>query len=164
MVSFVLKTIITSFLAVLVIIALIFSYKSQKVKSSKLLVVNVLDDTLYSDCHIVNSLHVPFENVEDFIVNLARDTEVVFYCSNCQCTASGYAARKAREAGIGNAWAYEAGIAEWYQKGYPVNGPCKQSYLNKKIEEPEKSLAQDFDMTTEELARKMQVESEKKAR
>ena len=153
-----LKTIITGLLAALLIVVMFFVYKKQRVQKSEFLVVNVLDKSMYDDCHIADSIHVPFDEIEDFIEELPKDSKVVFYCSNYQCTASGYAARKARELGIKNSWAYEAGMAEWYQKGYPVVGPCTREYLKKSVQMLENQHDdENIELSTEELAQKMQV-------
>ncbi len=95
----------------------------------KLLVINVLDQELYNDCHIVGSINVPFDQLEDFAQKTNKTTPIVLYCSNYRCTASGIGARMLKNLGFSNVSIYEGGTAEWYQKKLPVQGPCKQAYL-----------------------------------
>lgn len=123
-------------------------------KKTGLLVVNVLSEQLYDDCHIKGSVNVPFQELDSLIKNLDRDAHVVFYCSNYMCTSSGYAGKRLKDLGFEHVWVYEGGTAEWYQMGLPVEGPCTQSYLRK----PMDPIAQDVDvpvLTAQELACKM---------
>lgn len=110
----------------------------------RLMVVNVLDVEQYKDCHIKDSINVPFEQLESFAKRLDRETELVFYCSNYMCAASGKAAQLFQQKGFTRVWAYEAGMAEWYSKNLPVEGPCKSAYLNMKNEPIELEGRRDF--------------------
>jgi rhodanese-related sulfurtransferase len=128
-------------------------------KKEGLFLVNVLDAEYYNDCHIKapNSIQVSLENLDAFAATLdPQKSEVVFYCSNYMCTASGFAAKSFVDKGFEHVWAYEAGIADWYQKGLPVEGPCEKPYLKKKNEkiELEESLEIRI-LSTDELADKV---------
>lgn len=123
--------------------------------NAKLLVVNVLDKAEYDDCHIKGSINVPFDEVEQFAKGLNKETELVFYCSNYWCTGSGHAATQATELGFTKVWAYEAGMAQWYQEGLPVEGQAKAAYLTKKIEKPAKESPVK-EISTQELKEKME--------
>lgn len=113
-------------------------------KREQIVVINVLDKPLYDDCHIKGSINVPFDYFSDLQaleqylaqqyphVRLTRETPVVVYCTNHMCTASGDAAKMLKEWGFGKVWAYEAGMAEWYQKGLPIEGSCEASYLKRR--------------------------------
>lgn len=125
-------------------------------KKTGLIVVNVLDKEYYDDCHIKGSIHVPYEKVADFAATVDHEAELVFYCSNYMCTASGAAAQELMDLGFKHVWAYEAGMAEWYQAELPVDGPCKKPYLLKKVMQPELEERKDISIiSTEDLARKM---------
>lgn len=121
---------------------------------SKLQVINVLELDQYQDCHIKGSIHVPFDQLEKYANGLNHETELVFYCSNYRCTASGYAAKLYNKLGFKKAYAYEAGMAEWYQMGLPVEGSCKANYLQIKME-PIPAEAGVQVITTEELKTKL---------
>lgn len=129
-------------------------------KKTGLIVVNVLDKEYYDDCHIKGSIHVAYEEIEKFAQTVEKDAEIVFYCSNYMCTASGAAAKELVDQGFKNVWAYEAGMAEWYQSELPVEGPCQKSYLLKKVMQPELEERKDISIiSTEDLARKMKFVS-----
>lgn len=130
-------------------------------KQRGLIVVNVLDKDFYDDCHIKGSIHVPYEDISSFAQTLDKNAEIVFYCSNYMCTASGSAAQELKSMGFEHVWAYEAGIAEWYQNGLPVEGSCAKAYLLKKVMQSELEERKDISIiSTEELARKMNFMSE----
>lgn len=104
-------------------------------EKAKFYLVNVLDKNSFDDCRIKGSVNVPFEDVEKFAHTLDKDAEVVFYCANYMCSASGASAEKLKQMGFEKVWAYEGGTAEWYQQGlkeaekFPIQGVCKASYL-----------------------------------
>lgn len=125
-------------------------------KKGGLVVVNVLDKELFDDCHITGSINIPLDQLEQNMDTIERDADLVFYCSNYQCTGSWYAAEKFSAHGFENVAAYEGGMAEWYQAGLPVEGKCLKAYLSKpshKIEDEEtSSIAL---ITKEQLVQKM---------
>lgn len=135
-------------------------------KKDGLVVVNVLDKELYDDCHIKDSINIPFEIIEEqaaAVIN--KNAEIVVYCSNYQCSTSEYAARKLSDQGFTNVSVYEGGTAEWFQEGLPVEGPHRQSYLVK----PSRQLPYEKNgvipvITVGDLAHKMGLQpSQKKA-
>lgn len=131
----------------------------QEQKKEGLFLVNVLDADYFNDCHIKapNSINISLEELDAFAATLnPQKAEVVFYCSNYMCTASGFAAKALTQKGFANVWAYEAGMADWYQKGLPVEGPCKKAYLDKKIEKIELEDSSEIRiLSTDELADKV---------
>lgn len=127
---------------------------NKKDNGKKLLVVNVLDKELYQDCHIKGSINIPFDGIDEGIKKYDINTEIVLYCTNYMCTTSDYVAQKMRENGFLHVVVYEAGMAEWYQKGLPVEGPAKSSYLLKQVDR-KNSSDEAHVVSTEELARKM---------
>lgn len=130
-----------------------FHNKSKdEVENQSLYVINVLGSKEFDDCSIVGSVNVPFENVTEFAKTLPKNAEVVVYCSNYMCAASGEAYRIFRNLGFEQVWAYEAGMAEWYQQGLPIKGACASAYLKSKIEKP----AED-DMLNEEASEAVRV-------
>jgi rhodanese-related sulfurtransferase len=130
-------------------------------KKKGIVVINVLDKEYFDDCHIKGSMHVPYEEVVAYVQrNVDKEqATVVVYCSNYMCTASGAAAEELKALGF-DVFAYEAGIAEWYQMGLPVEGSCKKPYLLKKVMHPELEERKDISIiSTEDLARKMNFAS-----
>lgn len=132
---------------------------------TKLRLVNVLDKPLYDDAHIkgtknVESICVPFMELEASVKNWDKTTPVVTYCANYQCTASGSAAKKLKELGFTDVWAYEGGTAEWYQLGkkdssYAIVGPAKQGYLEGAIKKPTQHEEGVQEITAAELQKKI---------
>ncbi len=50
----------------------------------------------------------------------AKDTPIVFYCSNVNCPASKAAAHQAHDAGYTNLYKYPGGIDDWKEKELPI--------------------------------------------
>lgn len=97
--------------------------------ASKFVVVNVLGPSEHQDAHISGSINVPLENLEKISQEWPKDTRIVVYCGNYMCTASGHAAKTLTGLGFKDVLAYEGGVAEWKQKGFPVEGPAQAGYL-----------------------------------
>lgn len=123
-----------------------------------LAVVNVLDKELFDDCTPKGSINVPMEQVDAFAEkNWDKEkTNIVVFCANYKCTASGAVAKQLLQKGYKHVWAFEGGTAEWKHKGYPTAGPCKSGYLNDfepfpGAEEPDVPV-----ITAEELKQKME--------
>ena len=122
-----------------------FSGSSEPVR---LRLVNVLDLATFKDAHIkggksVESVQVDFNDLEKNTAQWDKTVPVVVYCSNYFCTASGDAARKLQELGFLNVYAYEGGIAEWYQMSlknsiYQVEGKAEKPYLKIEVKKPHK--------------------------
>lgn len=131
-----------------------------------LIVVNVLDKEHYDDCHIKGSINIPFEEADKFVDGLDAKygaqkggVEIVVYCSNYMCSASSEVVKKLLSKGFTNAKAYEAGTAEWFNTGLPVEGVCQKVYLKRKMSAPSHNDNQGFVViTTQELAQKMGLE------
>jgi rhodanese-related sulfurtransferase len=136
-----------------VLLSLSACWRTQDAKKG-LLVVNVLDKELYQDCHIKGSTNIPFDRIDEYITKLDKSAEIVLYCTNYMCTTSDYVAKKLRDHGFDRVMVYEAGMAEWYQKGLPVEGPATSGYLAKRVE-PENTAGDVPVITTDELAHKM---------
>ncbi len=124
-----------------------------------LVVINVLDKQLFDDCHIKGSINIPVEEIAQCEQCVDKDADVVLYCSNYLCSSSGYAARKLQAAGFKNVAVYAGGTAEWFQKGLPVEGPHKSSYLTNVIEPVGNTQEEGVAVVTvDDLARKMGVQ------
>lgn len=149
--------------AVVFFILLFLSGCSCEKKKGKpeLLLINVLDTEYFNDCRIKGSINVPFEQFEDFAKKLDKDTHVVIYCSNYQCTASFLGARMLKQMGFKNVWAYEAGMAGWFQEKLPVEGFCKQSYLTMSNKPLDIEKESDIEIiSTQELQEKLKRTSQ----
>jgi len=121
----------------------------------QLLIINVLDPELFNDCHIDGSINVQFEQLESFASHLDHNTHVVIYCSNYKCTASLFGARLLKKMGFDHVWAYEAGMAGWFQQKLPSVGPAKQAYLTMENEPFEDESEKDLIISTQDLQKKL---------
>lgn len=97
--------------------------------AQSLRVINVVNADKYEDCKIPGSINVPLSELKDYAQSLDKFTPIVVYCANYKCTFSTQAWHILYALGFENVLAYEGGMAEWYQKGYPVEGACQMSYL-----------------------------------
>lgn len=133
--------------------------------SSKILVVNVLDASLYNDAHIAGSINVPLADLQNAAQKWDKEVPVVIYCSNYTCSASAGGARILQGLGFKNVSAYEGGMAQWYQLSredntYGVEGPTKEDYLSVKVTPPSHEAAQDVKIITAQELRE-QLRSDK---
>jgi rhodanese-related sulfurtransferase len=111
--------------------------KTVSEKAAPLYVVNVLSKDMYNDAHIKGSIHMDLDDLDMYADKWDKNTPVVFYCSNYQCSASGHAAKVFKKARFTHVYAYEGGAAEWSQLGYPMEGPQTEEvsgYLKQVIE------------------------------
>ncbi len=141
-------------IAVAAVVSLAFlsgcNFWSKKEKEPVVLVVNVLDRSLYDDCHIPGSVQVDFSKIMDEAKKWSKSTKIVIYCANYACSASASAVRGLRNDGY-DAYEYAAGMAGWYKAGYPVVGPAQSPYLEQ-ANEPHLESASDLPViSTEEL-------------
>lgn len=120
---------------------------------AKLLVINALSKKYYDDCHIKGSINVPLDKLEEYSKKLDKKTPIVVYCASYSCPISEKAWRILNTLGFTSVWAYEGGIAEWCQKGFPCAGSCQEEYLGRQ----EKLQKHDVEtITAEGLKKKME--------
>ena len=130
----------------------------------RLRLINVLDQKLFDDAHIkggagVESIGVSLEELSKKAAGWDKTVPVVTYCSNYFCSASGEAARALKGMGFEKVWAYEAGMAEWFQLGkkdasYEVEGPGKEQYLAFVVAKPARG-PEDVQVVSSEDLQKM---------
>ncbi len=82
-------------------------------------IVNVLGPDYYHLGFIKGSLKIPFDELEARMGELDRQKDVITYCASPSCTASSKAAEKLAKHGF-RVFAYEGGIKEWKEAGFPV--------------------------------------------
>ncbi len=126
----------------------------------KIMVVNVLDKVDYDDARIKGSVHVPFEDVEKHAATWNKEVPVVVYCSNYMCMASGAAAEQLTALGFKDVYAYEGGMAEWYQLSknapeYAVEGPAQAEYLSIVVPKPAHANKKFKNIDAQELQKMM---------
>ena len=97
-----------------------------------LCVINVLPPSLHNDCHITGSINVPLKEIVEAMASWDRDKEIIVYCALYECDAGEKAYVLLSCMGFTNVTDYSGGIKEWYQLGYPTQGPATYSFLNSK--------------------------------
>ena len=91
----------------------------KKMEEGNVQVVNVLDPEWYKLGIIRGSKKIPLDDLDRRLSELDKSKEVVTYCANTQCTASSEAAKKLAPKGF-KVRAYEGGIKEWKEAGFPT--------------------------------------------
>jgi rhodanese-related sulfurtransferase len=70
--------------------------------------------------HIPGSIH--FKNVAELFAAIAKDDDIVVYCSNVDCHASIALIQKLRDQGYQKVAHYSGGLIDWEEGGLPVEG------------------------------------------
>lgn len=126
-------------------------------KEKSVLVVNVLGQEFYDDCHIPGSVQIDFAKIMEVSKSWSKSAKIVVYCANYSCSASASAVRSLKNEGF-NAYEYAAGMAGWFQAGYPIEGEAQSPYLTL-ANEPHGETASDLPViSTEELAQLLNVQ------
>lgn len=90
--------------------------------SKETIILNVLASQAYEKLHIRNSVSAPYDRIENGEYDeMLKNKKIVVYCASYSCGASRKAAALLREKGL-DASAYEGGIKEWAESGYPTGG------------------------------------------
>lgn len=77
----------------------------------------------YKSSHLPGAINLPYEFVDDAEKVLPdKDAEIVVYCMNAGCSASGEEARELTEMGYSRVLHYAAGKQDWIRAGLPVEG------------------------------------------
>ncbi len=106
--------------------------QQKKIDNPDILVLNVLSDYWYHDCHITGSINVPLKELIYTVQDWNRSQEIVVYCALDKCDAGEKAYVLLRCMGFSSVVDYSGGMKEWFQLGYPVEGPCVGWYLHEK--------------------------------
>src|SRR5690606_29755492 len=100
-----------------------------------LIILNVLPEKYYNDCHIPGSINIPVYDLEDRAHELDKSADIIIYCAHALCSNGPEAWYILESLGFESLSLYPAGIAGWYQAGLPVNGPSIYEYLHTKQDE-----------------------------
>jgi rhodanese-related sulfurtransferase len=118
--------------------------------------INVLAVEYAGDCRIKGTVAVPLADLAAFVAEMPRDVELVVYCAQYSCPLSRQAWKLLHGLGFTRVFAYEGGMQEWVQKGFPAEGACALSYLRA----PVRKIAADSTIQTidaEELRKRLRV-------
>ena len=85
--------------------------------------VDALSVAHYEASHLPGAVNLPYEFVDEAEKVLPnKGVEIVVYCMNRDCEASGEEARELVEMGYENVWQYADGKLDWMRAGLPVEG------------------------------------------
>ena len=85
--------------------------------------VDALGPGHYESSHLPGAVSLPYEFVDEAERVLPdKDAEIVVYCMNEACEASGEEVRELEEMGYTNVRHYAAGKQDWMRAGLPVEG------------------------------------------
>lgn len=118
--------------------------------------INVLSPEAFQDCHIQGSINVPYDQLEAFVKDLPKQTELIVYCASYSCPLSKKAFHLLKNLGFTNIAAYEGGIVEWHALGYPSEGSCSMDYLNEQHTKPSVDEGSEI-ITAEELQERLSL-------
>jgi len=129
--------------------------KNAEPKEKDFALISVLNKKHHDDCHIPGSVWVPFADIAQYAQNnIDKNAEIILYCNNYMCSTSGFARKKLADLGFTNVFAYEGGVAEWLQLGYPVVGKAESAYLKNKLKTP--AQTEEFVLTAQQLKEKLE--------
>lgn len=78
--------------------------------------------------HIPGSLN--FRTADQMLAALAKDDDIVVYCSNADCHASLAAIQKLRDHGFARVRHYRGGLIDWEAAGLPLEGEWANGEAN----------------------------------
>ncbi len=92
-------------------------------RGDEFVLVDALSTQHYESSHLPGAVNLPLEFVDEAEQMLPdKRAEIVVYCMNADCAASGEEVRELREMGYENVRHYAAGKQDWIQAGLPVEG------------------------------------------
>jgi rhodanese-related sulfurtransferase len=95
-----------------------------------LIIINVLSEETYADCHIKGSINVPYDRLIENVAGWDKDKDIVLYCANSTCPKSKQAFELLADFGFTNLSEYSGGMKEWFKKGCETSGSCVMTYLH----------------------------------
>ncbi len=94
--------------------------KEKIARGDRFKLVMALGEWAFAAKHIPGSIH--FNTVGEMLEGLAKDEDIVVYCSNPQCLASLAAYRRLVDHGYTNVRRYAGGLIDWEDAGLPLEG------------------------------------------
>ena len=98
----------------------------KKLDDPNTIIVNVLAQNYYDDCHIKGSICIPLAELKNRAQELDKNKNIVVYCASYSCPASKEAYKLLHSLSFENLVAYEGGTKEWKEKKLPTEGTACQ--------------------------------------
>ncbi len=97
--------------------------KAMMDRGETFVLVDALGPEHYASSHLPGAVSLPYEFVDEAERVLPdKRAEIVVYCMNEGCSASGEEVRELTEMGYTNVRHYAAGKQDWIRAGLPVEG------------------------------------------
>jgi rhodanese-related sulfurtransferase len=98
--------------------------KAKMDRGDDFVLVEALSHEHYTSSHLPGAINLPYEFVDEAEKILPdKDAEIVVYCMNRDCSASGLEAGELEEMGYTSVLHYADGKQDWIKAGLPVEGP-----------------------------------------
>src|SRR5919112_6654735 len=97
--------------------------KAKMDRGDDFVLVEALSQKHYASSHLPGAINLPYEFVDEAEMLLPdKKAQIVVYCMNPDCLASGEEARELEEMGYQRVLHYAAGKQDWIRAGLPVEG------------------------------------------
>jgi len=97
--------------------------KAKMDRGDDFVLVEALSPKHYASSHLPGAINLPYEFVDEAEKVLPdKMAEIVVYCMNPGCLASGEEARELQDMGYQRVLHYAAGKQDWIRAGLPVEG------------------------------------------
>jgi rhodanese-related sulfurtransferase len=105
-------------------------HKEMLENAKNIIIINVLPEKEYNDCHIPQSINIPLADLASKISSIDRNKKIIVHCAHQNCLASTRAYDILQTAGFTNLYDYKGGMREWAQSNLEKAGVCELSYLH----------------------------------
>ena len=87
-----------------------------------LVVIDARGAEEFQEVHIKNAISIPLAKLEKdpSLLNMPKNSKLVFYCNGIKCGKSGKSAKIAMENGFTDVLVYSEGMPVWEEKGYSI--------------------------------------------
>jgi rhodanese-related sulfurtransferase len=97
--------------------------KAKMDRGDDFVLVEALSPKHYASAHLPGAINLPYEFVDEAERMLPdKNAQIVVYCMNPECLASGEEARELEGMGYERVLHYAAGKQDWIRAGLPVEG------------------------------------------
>jgi rhodanese-related sulfurtransferase len=97
--------------------------KAKMDRGDDFVLVEALSPAHYASSHLPGAINLPYEFVDEAERVLPdKDAEIVVYCMNRDCSASGLEAEELEVMGYSRVLHYADGKQDWIKAGLPVEG------------------------------------------
>ncbi|HET7270645.1 MAG TPA: rhodanese-like domain-containing protein [Rubrobacter sp.] len=100
--------------------------KAKMDREDDFVLVEALSPAHYKSSHLPGAINLPYEFVDEAERVLPdKDAEIIVYCMNRDCSASGLEAEELEEMGYSRVLHYADGKQDWIKAGLPVEGSSR---------------------------------------